>query len=229
MLSPACNSRCGYWNRTMDAGKYIAAVLLALAIDVALAADDVKVIALFSGKAMLQIDGQRKIVAAGETFEGVTLKSATGRGAVVVIDGEEIELGLNRSIAGNFKKPERTTLKIYPDSIGMYFADGKINGHATRFLVDTGATFVTMSGRHARSLDIDYTRGMHGVAETASAVVPVWRIQLDSVTVGGITVRNVAASVIVGDQPTDVLLGNSFLEHTHMQKAGSVLELKKRF
>ena len=159
----------------------------------------------------------------------MTLKSATGRGAVVVIDGEEIELGLNRSIAGNFKKRNRTTLKIYPDSIGMYYTDGKINGHSTRFLVDTGATFVTMSGRHARSLDIDYSRGVRSAAQTASDIVPVWQVQLDSVSIGGITVRNVTATVILGDKPVDVLLGNSFLEHTHLQKAGSVLEIKKRF
>lgn len=215
----------------MDAGKYIAALLLALVltVDVAIAEGDIKVTALFSGKALLQVGDRQKVVSSGETFEGVTLKSATGRGAVVVIDGEEIELELNRSIAGNYKKPNLASLKIYPDSIGMYYTDGKINGRATRFLVDTGATFVTMSGRHARSLDIDYTRGRRSAAQTASDIVPVWQIQLDSVSVGGITVRNVSATVIIGDKPVDVLLGNSFLEHTHMQKAGSVLELKQRF
>ena len=213
----------------MDAGKYLAAILLALSLGVAAADGDVKVIALFAGKALLQVGEQRKIVADGETFAGVTLKSATGRGAVVVIDGEEMEVGLNRSIGGPYKKRDNASLKIYPDSIGMYYADGKINGRTTRFLVDTGATYVTMSGRYARSLDIDYTRGRQSAAQTASAIVPVWQIQLDSVSVGGITVRNVTATVIVGDKPYDVLLGNSFLEHTHMQKAGSVLELKKRF
>ena len=213
----------------MDAGKYLTAILLALTLGVAAADGDVKVIALFAGKALLQVGEQRKIVADGETFAGVTLKSATGRGAVVVIDGEEIEVGLNRSIGGTYKKRDNASLKIYPDSIGMYYADGKINGRVTRFLVDTGATYVTMSGRFARSLDIDYTRGRQSAAQTASAIVPVWQIQLDSVSVGGITVRNVTATVIVGDKPFDVLLGNSFLEHTHMQKAGSVLELKKRF
>lgn len=213
----------------MDARKYLAAIVFALAINVAFAAGDVKVIALFSGKALLQVGDQQKIVSSGETFEGVTLKSASGRGAVVVIDGEEVELDLTRSIAGNFKKRDRGTIKIYPDSIGMYYTDGEINGHETRFLVDTGATYVTMSGRKARQLGIDYTRGNQSAAQTAAGIVPVWEVLLDSVRVGGISVRNVNATVIIGNQPTDVLLGNSFLEHTHMQKAGSVLELKKRF
>jgi aspartyl protease family protein len=213
----------------MKPGKIFAAILLVLATAVALAAGDVKVVALFSGKALLQVGDRQKIVAAGETFEGVLLKSASGRGAVVVIDGEEMELGLNRTIAGNFKKPDRSSLRIYPDSLGMYYIDGKINGEATRFLVDTGATFVTLSGRKARSLKIDYRRGIPGTAQTASSIVSVWQVKLDSINVGDIEVLNVDATVIAGDRPAEVLLGNSFLKHTRMQNAGSVLELKKRF
>jgi aspartyl protease family protein len=213
----------------MRPGTIIAALLLVIASAAALADGDVKVVALFSGKALLQVGDKQKIVADGETFEGVYLKSASGRGAVVVIDGEEVELGLNRTIAGNFKKPDRSSLRIYPDSLGMYYIDGEINGEKTRFLVDTGATFVTLSGRKARSLGIDYRRGIPSTAQTASAVVSVWQVRLDSISVGGIEVLNVDATVISGDRPLEVLLGNSFLKHTRMQNAGSVLELKKRY
>ena len=190
---------------------------------------NVKVIALFSGKAMLQVNGKQKIVNQGETFEGVLLKSASGRGAVVVIDGKETSLNLNQSIAGNFKKPERANLRIYPDNVGMYTVEGKINKQATRFLVDTGATFVTMSGNKARALGIDYQRGQSAQAQTASAVVQAWQINLDTVSIGGILVRDVDAIVIPGDQPFEVLLGNSFLKHTSLHRAGQVLEIKKRF
>lgn len=206
-------------------------VLLALAAAGAQAADvSVKVIALFTDKALLQIDGERKVIAAGEAFKGVLLISASGRGAVVEIDGRTVELGLNQSIAGNFKPPQRSTMKIYPDELGMYVVAGKINGQATRFMVDTGATYVTLSGAKARRLDIDYRRdGVPGSAQTASAVIPVWQIRLDSVNIGGIEVRDVEATVIDGNQPPDVLLGNSFLRHTRISQAGSVLEIKKRF
>jgi len=204
--------------------------LLNLWLGVTLAADNgVKVIALFSNKALLQIGDKQKIVRTGETFEGVLLQAASGRGAVVVIDGKPVKLGLNQSIAGNFKKPERSSLKIYPDSIGMYFVNGTINGQRTRFLVDTGATFVTLSGNKAKQLGIDFRKGVPNTVQTASALVQAWTVKLDAVIVGGIRVNNVNANVIAGAQPAEVLLGNSFLEHTHMQKAGSVLELKKRF
>jgi aspartyl protease family protein len=192
-------------------------------------ATGVKVIALFSNKALLQVGGQQKIVKAGETFEGVTLQSASGRGAVVVIDGETMTLGLNQSIAGNFKKPDLDKVRIVSDAQGMYFVNGKINGAPIGFLVDTGATNVTMSGRQARALNIDFKKGQRGQAQTAASVVEVWRITLNSVSVGDIKLSNVTATVIDGNQPGEVLLGNSFLRHTDMQQADSALVIRKRY
>ncbi len=216
----------------MKLAQFIPALLLALnlAASTALAADPgVKVIALFADKALLQVGEQQKIVTKGETFAGVLLESASARGAVVVIDGKRQKLGLNQSIAGNFKKRDRTRMKIYPDSLGMYYVKGKINGVATRFLVDTGATFVTLSGNHAKRLKIDYRKGKYSTAQTASEVVPVWQIKLASVSIGGIELKNVEATVIAGEQPFDVLLGNSCLRHTRIQQAGAVLEIEKRY
>jgi aspartyl protease family protein len=206
------------------------AILLLLLAGAGLASDtSVKVIALFLDKALLQVGDEQKIVRKGETFAGVFLKSSSGRGAVVIIDDKEMKLDLNQSIAGNFKKPDRSNLKIYPDSSGMYYVKGRINGQSTRFLVDTGATFVTMSGNKASSLKIDFRKGTASTAQTASAIVPVWQIRLDSVTIGGIKLTNIDATVIAGSRPAEVLLGNSFLQHTQLQKAGSVLEIRKRF
>ena len=208
----------------------LALLLVNLALSVANAdGTRVKVIALFADKALLQVGEQQKIVSKGESFEGVLLRSASGRGAVVVVDGNEMKLGLNQSIAGNFKKPERNGVKIYPDTLGMYFVDGAINGEKTRFLVDTGATYVTLSGNKARQLGIDFRKGSPSQVQTAAAVVTAWTVKLDSVSVGGIRMSNIDATVIAGDQPFEVLLGNSFLQHTRMQKAGAVLELNKRF
>lgn len=189
----------------------------------------VKVIALFSNKALLQVGEQQKVVSAGETFEGVLLQSATGRGAVVVINGETMKLDLNQSIAGKFKEPERSNLRIFPDARGMYFVRGTINDASTSFLVDTGATHVTLSGSKARALSIDFKKGVRGMANTASAVVPVWQVTLNSVSIGGIKLNNVSATVIDGDKPSEVLLGNSFLRHTDMQQANSVLIIRKRY
>ncbi len=209
----------------------LAAALLFSAVAAA-ATVNVKVIALFTDKAMLQVGDKQKIVKKGETFEGVRLESASGRAAIVVIDGQTHKLGLNRSqaIGGNYKKPNRSAMTIYPDSLGMFYVKGQINGQATNFLVDTGASFVTLSGRKARDLKIDFRKhGVVGRAQTAASVVQTWQIRLDSVSIGGIRATNVEAIVIPGNSPPEVLLGNSFLRHTKIEKAGATLEIQQRF
>ncbi|MCP3688896.1 MAG: TIGR02281 family clan AA aspartic protease [Gammaproteobacteria bacterium] len=203
----------------------LAVVMLAAGAD----GTNVKVIALFSNKALLEIDGERKILGKGESYHGVELVSASGRGAVISVEGVKRKLGLNQTIQGEFKAAERSGSRIYPDANGMYFVDGKINGHPTHFLVDTGATFVTMSGQHAALVGIDYKKGTRGLAQTASETVTVWQVYLHSIIVGGIKLSNVEASVIDGDQPYHVLLGNSFLKRTQIQRSGTVMELQKRF
>ena len=196
-----------------------------------LSADDlkIKVVGLFTNKALLDINGKQKLVSKGETYQGVTLISASGRAAVVSIHGVTKKLGLNQSIGSNYKKPDRAKSTIYPDEQGMYYIKGKVNGHGMRFLIDTGATYVTMSGHQARLIGIDFRRGVQGFAHTASSTVPVWQIVLDRVSVGDISVSNVEATVIEGRRPYDVLLGNSFLKYTQLQRTGSMMELQAQF
>ncbi len=189
----------------------------------------VKVIALFTNKALLNVDGEQKILAKGEVFKEVLLVSASGRGAVISIDGVERKIGLNQSIQGNFKAANRSTSRIHPDSLGMYFIDGQINGKSTRFLVDTGATYVTLSSRHANKVGIDYRRGNRASVQTATETVPVWQVVIKSISVGDITLSNIEASVIEGSGPNMVLLGNSFLSRTELKRIGTVMELRKRF
>ena len=176
----------------------------------------VKVIALFTGKAMLQVNGKQKIVQQGETFEGVLLKSATGRGAVVVIDGKESKLNLNQSIAGNFKKPERANLRIYPDSVGMYSVKGKINKQATQFLVDTGANVVVLTQGDARAAGIDPDRLTYTTpVTTANGRTTAARIRLDTLQVGEITRRRVETLIARPGALDTSLLGMSFLSTLH--------------
>jgi aspartyl protease family protein len=212
------------WRRALLVVVLLVPAVVALADPVS-----VKVIALFTNKAFLQVGQLQKVVSAGETFEGVLLKSATGRGAVVEIDGQSLTLQLNQSIAGNFKKPDRSKLRILPDARGMYYVEGTINNQSTSFLVDTGATHVTLSGEKARALSIDFSQGERSMARTASENVLVWQVVLNSVSIGGIKLRNVSATVIDGENPHEVLLGNSFLRYTDLQQAGSVLIIRKRY
>ena len=93
---------------------FILATLLALAGSVYAADTSIKVIALFSDKALLLVNGKQKIVKKGETFEGVLLKSASGRGAVVV-GVSPVFLNLIEPVtkgAGLLRAPRRVILGV---------------------------------------------------------------------------------------------------------------------
>ena len=106
----------------------------------------VKVIALFTDKALMLIDGQQKLMKKGESMRGVTLLSSSGRGAVIrFTNGREVKLNINQGISSSFKKARKDKLTVYADRAGMFRLEGKINGKSTRFLLDTGATHVALS------------------------------------------------------------------------------------
>ena len=62
-----------------------------------------------------------------------------------------------------------------------------------------------------------------------AASCPVYRVKLDSVTIGGITLLGVEAVVLQGQGMDVALLGMSFLNRTEMRREGTTLTLTKRF
>jgi len=106
---------------------------------------------------------------------------------------------------------------------------GSINGGSVRFLVDTGATLVTLPASEARRLGIDYLRGRRGQMQTANGVAAVYRVTLDSVRIGDIEVNGVDAVVSEGGAMSMSLLGMSFLNRMEMRRDGQNMTLTKRF
>ena len=207
------------------------AVALATPAADALAASRITVVGLFKDTAIVMIDGKRRTLRSGETSpEGVTLISANSDEAVLEIDGEQKRYGLGGRIGGRYTKPEQTTVHIWPTPNHMYLVTGSINGYPVDFVVDTGATLVSMNAREARRLGIDYrVVGRPGRSTTASGVDTIYIVNLDRVRVGDIELRNVRGAVHDGDFPTHTLLGMSFLGRLEMRQNGQVLELSTKF
>jgi len=187
--------------------------------------------ALFSGKAMVKIDGHNRLLKAGEQSpEGVLLVSANAREAVIEINGKRETFQLGSSVGGHFAKPQRREVRIMRDASGSFLTVGSINGYTTDMLVDTGATVVAMSEPEARRLGIAYRRkGRKGVVNTASGTTSGYTVMLDRVRVGTIQLSNVEAIVIKGSSPRKVLLGMSFLNRVEMLNQGGGLLLREKF
>ena len=182
-------------------------------------------------KALLMIDGAPRTVATGATVQGVKLVSVTGSEAVVEVKGKRVGLplgGAQVNIGGAPSDGGGTQIVLTAGSGGHFFTGGSINGKAVRFLVDTGATYVSMGINDAERLGIDYRAGQRGMTNTANGAMAVYKIALASVRVGDVLVYDVEA--LVGQAPMDqVLLGNSFLTRFQMKRENDTMTLSKRY
>jgi aspartyl protease family protein len=194
-------------------------------------ATEVDVIGLFPGKAVVVIDrGAPRTLAVGQrTAEGVVLLSADSRSATFEIDGKRQVLEMGQHVQVGQENVGRATATLAPDGMGHFSAQGQINGSSVRLLVDTGATLVSLPASEARRLGIDLRTAKRAMSQTANGTVAVYRVTLDTVTVGGITLYNVDAVVHESNALGVVLLGMSFLSRTQMHEDGGNLVLEKRY
>jgi aspartyl protease family protein len=192
-------------------------------------AADIVVEALLPGVAVMQIDGRRVTLRAGQSEQGVRLVAADARAAVVEINGQQQRLRVSQRISAQFSEPRERSVVIPRDDQMQYRTTVEINGVRVPAIVDTGANIVALNGRHARAVGIGADEGQPSQVQTAGSLVPARRVQLDSVNVGGIRVDAVAATVIDGEFPAVVLLGMSYLQHVELEDRAGVLTLKARW
>lgn len=197
------------------------------------AAQSVALQGMLGTKALLIVDGAApKTVAPGETFKGVKVLSTAGDQAVVEIDGKRQTLRVGEapaSVGGKGGAPARgTRIVLTAESGGHFMSQGAINGQAVRFMVDTGATQVSMGAAEAERIGLKYKSGQLGYVNTANGNVTVWRVKFASVQVGDVEIYDVDGVVVPTSMPF-VLLGNSFLARFQMKRDNDQMVLERRY
>jgi aspartyl protease family protein len=196
---------------------------------------EVRVIGVFGNKATLVIDGGRpRTLSIGDTTpEKIRLISVGVGSAVVEADGKRQTVQMGQSgqrMSSSTSAGSSQRATIVADAKGHFFTTATINGVSVPFMVDTGATMVTISSSHAKSAGIDYTSGERGMMQTANGVTVAYRIKLDSVRLGDITLNNVDGVVLENQQLGKFgLLGLSFLNRTEMRREGDSMTLTRRY
>ncbi len=196
------------------------------------AVDKIVINGLFKDKAIATIDGKQRVLKKGNSSpEGVLLIESNSKKAIIEINGQQDTYTLGTQIGNTFKPPSSgEKLILTPDSSGMYNISGTINGSNISFVVDTGATFVSMNSNIAKRLGIDYKLdGKESQSYTASGKSKVYIVKLKKVKVGDIELYNVKGAVHEGDFPVITLLGMSFLSKLDMKREGRIMEFQKKY
>lgn len=205
--------------------------LLALLLPLAALAQAVALQGMLGSKALLIIDGGApRSVAAGESLKGVKVLSTQGDEAVVEIGGKRqtLRVGDAPASVGGSGPTRGTRIVLSAGSGGHFHTAGAINGRAAQFMVDTGATSVSMGAADAIRMGVNYKAGEPVQMGTANGVARAWRVRLDSVRIGDVEVFGVEA--IVSPQPMPfVLLGNSFLTRFQMRRENDQMVLERRY
>ena len=106
---------------------------------------------------------------------------------------------------------------------GHYVATGAINGKPVEFMLDTGATDVSIPAGLADKLGLQ--RGRASVYQTANGPITAWQTSLDVIQLGPLRLGPIRASINPNDSSNAVLLGMSFLKHLDFKQQGNTLTL----
>jgi len=117
----------------------------------------------------------------------------------------------------------RAVLEIPVARDGHYYLKGEIHGEPLTFMIDTGATYVSVSRDFAKAAQLP--AGIPGYFDTANGTVEGRLVKGHSVVVEGIRVTGLTIAVTpLGGRMG--LLGQNFLRQFEVSQSGGVMRLK---
>lgn len=130
----------------------------------------------------------------------------------------------NRNVDSYTNQQGFTEVILKQNRYGHYVTTGEINNQAVTFLLDTGATQVSIPGPVAERLNLSGGRSYR--VNTANGQVKVYQTTLSELRIGEIILYNVAAHINPAMQAEEILLGMSALRRIEFTQAGKTLTLK---
>jgi aspartyl protease family protein len=130
----------------------------------------------------------------------------------------------NQQLA-SYTPGETPEVVLQRNKFGHYVASGTINDQPVVFILDTGASDVSIPAGVAQRLGLQ--RGPTTTYHTANGPITAYRTELGEVRLGGIVLRDIAASINPAVRDNEVLLGMSFLKHLEFTQRGDTLTLRQ--
>lgn len=115
-------------------------------------------------------------------------------------------------------------VRLKQNRAGHYVSGGAINGQPVVFLLDTGATNVSIPMHLAEQLNLQ--KGRASWVQTANGRVQVAQTSISRLSIGDIQLNNVRANLNPGFKDNEILLGMSALKQLEFTQKGEWLILR---
>ncbi|SEC51430.1 aspartyl protease family protein [Pseudomonas frederiksbergensis] len=116
-------------------------------------------------------------------------------------------------------------VKLASNNQGHFVASGQINGQSVDFMLDTGATDVSIPAEMAERLKLE--KGFGVTLSTANGRTQGYRTRIERLQLGDIVLRDVRALVVPGLDGKQVLLGMSALNKLEFTQRGGTMLLRQ--
>jgi aspartyl protease family protein len=115
-------------------------------------------------------------------------------------------------------------VRLKQNRAGHYLSGGVINGQAVVFLLDTGATHVSVPMHLAEQLNLQ--KGSLSWVQTANGRIQVAQTNIQQLSIGDIRLDDVRANLNPGFKENEILLGMSALKQLEFTQKGEWLILR---
>ncbi len=116
-------------------------------------------------------------------------------------------------------------VRLQRNRYGHYHASGTINGEPVEFMLDTGASDVSIPDSVARRVGLK--RGVAQFYETANGTIKAYATTLSSVGLGELELQRIRASINPHMEGETILLGMSVLKQLEFTQRGDTLIIRQ--
>jgi len=117
---------------------------------------------------------------------------------------------------------------LHADENGHFFGDLNINGVTLKYMVDSGASNVTMNSADAIKAGIDYAKGQQVGLLTPGGELQAFSLKLNALMIGATVLNNVEVTVVEGESPPYVLLGISAQKKLDLKRDNAIMTLGRK-
>lgn len=164
---------------------------------------------------------------------GAKVVSPTKSGLIPMLIFWCAVMGLLYMLMTHYLKPKQAQVLANGDLVinrsqdGHFYTTGTVNGREARFMVDTGASLVSVSDKFAKKALI--LGGVSTTFKTANGDRPGRVVEGVDVSIGPVRVTNVRVGVgLHGGDERDALLGQSFLSKFDITMSKNQMVLRSR-